>query len=286
MKRHLQRTGTAARQAAIKAGRLVRDPLSPYRSVRELYQPTGQPDVFEEMTLHEHLTEVRDRIVRIVIVIIPLFLLSFFLAPSVLEQIQMKANASQGLDIRAPTDPLMLYFKVSLYIAVAMGMPVIVYQLIAFLSPGLTRKEKRVLFAALPFVTLLFIGGVSYGYFVAAPQAMNFLSGFQAAVFNWEPDANETLSFFMTLMLGLGISFQLPLVMFLLSRLGIVSPRTMRAWRRYAILLIAIAAAIITPSTDPFNMMLVAIPLYALYEVGIVVSSVFAGRVRPENVAT
>ncbi len=278
MNSKLYRTGSGARQAAKRSARLARDPLAPYRSVRGLYAANDDPDVFEEMTLHAHLTEVRDRVMRIVIVILPLFLLAFFVAPSAMEQIQIKANATEGLDVRSPTDPLMMYFKVAFYIAVAMGMPVIVYQLVAFLSPGLTRKEKRVLFAALPFVSMLFIGGVSYAYFVAAPQALNFLSGFQSSVFRWEPDANETLSFFMTLMLGLGISFQLPLVMFLLAKLGILSPVQMRQWRRYAILVIAIAAAIITPSTDPFNMMLVAIPLYFLYEVGIVVSSLFASK--------
>jgi sec-independent protein translocase protein TatC len=273
----LQRSASSARSIGHKGVRAVRNPLAPYRAVRSVYAPdTGEPDTFAEMTLQEHLVEVRDRLVRVLMVLLPLFVLAFFLSPNVLHQIQMKAQATEGLDVRSPTDPLTLYFKVALYIAVALGMPAIIYQVVAFLSPGLTRKEKRALFSALPFISLLFLGGIAYGYFVAAPQALIFLSGFQSNVFSWQPDGQETLSFFLTLMLGLGISFQLPLVMFVLAKLGILLPRQMRAWRRYAVLVIAIAAAVITPSTDPFNMILVAIPLYLLYELGIIISSAFA----------
>lgn len=266
-----------ARQVGSSTARLLQDPLAPYRAAREIYAPEPDtPDTFEEMTLEQHLYELRDRIVRILAALLPLFVIAFFIAPRILTEIQYKANAVHGLDIRSPTDPLTLYFKVALYIAVALGMPVIVYQVVAYLAPGLTRKEKRVLYSALPFVSVLFLGGASYGYFVAAPQALSFLSTFLPGVFSWEPDGNETLSFFLTLMLGLGLSFQLPLIMFMLAKLGVLSPPQMRAWRRYAILLIAIVSAVITPSTDPFNMILVAVPLYLLYEVGIVISSVFA----------
>jgi sec-independent protein translocase protein TatC len=273
----IQRSASGARSIGQKSVNFARDPMAPYRAIREVYGPdTDEPEVFDEMTLQEHLIEVRDRIVRVLGVLLPLFLLAFIISPQVLQQIQIKANALEGLDVRSPTDPLSLYFKVAFYIAIALGMPAIVYQVVAFLSPGLTRKEKRMLFTAMPFISLLFLGGVSYAYFVAAPNALNFLSTFQAGVFHWQPDGQETLAFFLTLMLGLGIAFQLPLVMFILAKLGILLPYQMRKWRKYAILAIAIAAAVITPSTDPFNMILVAIPLYILYELGIIVSAAFA----------
>lgn len=274
----IRHAGAGIRQVGVTAGKFARDPLAPYRSVRDIYAPDDpeRSDDFEEMTLHEHLAELRDRIVRLLLVLLPFLAFAFFITPRILREIQEKANAVQGLDIRSPTDPLTLYFKVALYITVALGMPAIVYQIIAFLSPGLTRKEKRIVYSSLPFISLLFLGGVSYGYFVAAPRALIFLSSFLPSVFSWQPDGNETLTFFLTLMMGLGIAFQLPLVMFLLAKLGVMTPRQMRAWRRYAILLIVIAAAVITPSTDPINMMIVAIPLYLLYEIGIVVSLVFA----------
>ncbi|MGB3305564.1 MAG: twin-arginine translocase subunit TatC [Thermomicrobiales bacterium] len=271
------RIGSLSVRAVAKTAHVARDPLAPYRAIKDIYRtPDGTPDVFEEMTLQEHLTEVRDRLMRIVFALVPLFIFGFMVAGRILTEIKDKANAAQGLDVRSPTDPLTLTFKVATYVALAIGMPIIVYQIVAFLAPGLTRKEKRVLYTALPFISILFISGAAYGYFVAAPRALYFLSSWNSAAFSWQPDGPETISFFLTLMLGLGIAFQLPVIMFILAKIGIVTPRLMRKWRRYSILLIAVAAAIITPSTDPFNMMIVAVPLYVLYELGIVISSIFA----------
>jgi sec-independent protein translocase protein TatC len=244
--------------------------------VPRLPQVTDEPDVFEEMTLQEHLEELRDRIMKMVIAIVPTFLFGFFIAGRVMQDIREKANALEGMDVRSPTDTLTLTFKIALYIAIAICMPIIVYQVVAFLAPGLTRKEKRILFTSLPFVAILFAIGVYYGYFVAAPRALYFLSQWNTDAFNWQPDGNETISFFLTLMIGLGLAFQLPVIMFLLAKIGIVSPRTMRKWRKYSYMVLLVAAAIITPSTDPYNMAIVAIPLVILYEVGIIISAIFA----------
>src|SRR5262249_15104036 len=175
-----------------------------------------------------------------------------------------------------PTDPITLYFKVALYIAIALALPVLLWQLIGFLLPGLTKKEKRFLILSLPFVVLLFIAGVAYGFFFAAPRALQFLAGFMSDMFEWSPEGSETITFFLTLMIGLGLAFQLPVVMFILAKLGVVSPKKMSSWRKYAILVLMILAAVITPSTDPFNMMVVFVPLYVLYEAGILVSRLFA----------
>jgi sec-independent protein translocase protein TatC len=241
-----------------------------------LPEVTDEPDVFEEMTLQEHLEELRDRIMKMVIAIVPAFIFGFIIQGRILRDIREKANALDGLQNLSPTDPLTLSFKVALYVALAITMPIIVYQLIAFLAPGMTRKEKRFLFMSLPFVTVLFVLGVYYGYFVAAPRALYFLSNWNEDVFNWQPTGNDTVAFFLTLMIGLGIAFQLPVIMFILSKLGIARPDQMRKWRKYAFLVLMIASAIITPSTDPYNMAVVAIPLVVLYEVGIIISSLFA----------
>jgi sec-independent protein translocase protein TatC len=173
--------------------------------------------------------------------------------------------------------------KIALYVAIGIAAPVIIYQLVGFLAPGLTKKEKRILYTSLPFVTLLFVGGVSYAFFFAIPRALAFLSGFQSEIFQWEPDGNEVVGFYLTIMLGLGLAFQMPLVMFLLAKLGVVSPAKMRAGRRYAFLLILVASALITPTTDPFNMALVALPLVALYEVGILLALLFARNAKPRT---
>ena len=244
---------------------------------------TDEPyeDVFEEMTLQEHLEELANRILKAVIAIGVSFAAGIFLAYPLLQNIAENANVlvggeAGGLDISKPTDSITIYFKVALYIAIALAMPVLVYQLIAFLAPGLTRKEKRILFSSLPFISLLFIGGASYAFFFAVPRAFDFLSSFLSGIISWDPDAQEVVNFYLTLMIGLGLSFQLPVIMFLLSKLNIVSPQRMRQYRRYAYLVILILSAVITPSTDPINMAIVALPLIFLYEVGIVVARFFA----------
>jgi sec-independent protein translocase protein TatC len=250
---------------------------------------TDEPyeDVFEEMTLQEHLEELRDRIVKSVVAVAVAFVAGIFLARPVLERIVKAAQVEAaeggfgGLDIQNPTDPITVYFKIALYVAIGFAMPVLVYQFVAFLAPGLTRKEKRILFGSLPFVSLLFLAGVSYAFFFAVPRAFQFLSSWQSDIFSWDPDSAGVVNFYLTLMIGLGAAFQLPLVMFLLAKLNIVTPKKMSQYRKYAFLMILVVSAIITPSTDPINMAFVAVPLYLLYEGGIIIARLFAHPTRP-----
>jgi sec-independent protein translocase protein TatC len=235
----------------------------------------NEPDVFEEMTLLEHMEELRDRILKSVIAIGIAFVAGIFLAQPLLKRLQLEAN-TPGFDVVSPTDPITLYFKVALYIAIAFALPVILWELIGFLLPGLTKREKRFLILSMPFVILLFLLGVAYGFFFAAPRALQFLSNFMSDLYEWSPEGQETISFFLTLMLGLGLAFQLPVVMFIVAKLGLVSPQKMRSWWRYAVVVLLIVAAVVTPSTDPFNMMVVFVPLYLLYEAGLLVARLFA----------
>ena len=234
------------------------------------------PDVFEEMTLIEHLEELRDRIVKSVIAIGIAFVAGVFLAGPMLKRLQTEANATGGFDVVSPTDPITLYFKVALYVAIGFALPVIMWQLVGFLLPGLTGKEKRFLILSMPFVIVLFLLGVSYGFFFAAPRALTFLSSFMSDIYEWSPEGGEVINFFLTLMLGLGLAFQLPVVMFILAKLGAVTPQKMRSFRKYAVIILLILSAVITPSTDPINMAVVFVPLYLLYEAGILVSTLFA----------
>ena len=246
----------------------------------------NEPDVFEEMTLLEHMIELRDRIMKVAIAIGLAFVAGLIFARPVLDIIRTTANTEGGLDVRSPSDPITIYMKVALYIAIGIAAPIIIYQIVGFLAPGLTKKEKRLVYISLPFVSLLFVGGVAYAFFFAIPRALGFLSTFLPEIYNYQPDGNETLGFYLTLMLGLGLAFQLPLVMFLLAKLGVVTPKKMRQGRRYAYLLILVVSAVITPTTDPFNMAFVAGPLVALYEVGIVLAALFARNSAPRNTPT
>jgi sec-independent protein translocase protein TatC len=261
----------------------------------------NEPDIFEEMTLLEHMEELRDRIVKTAIAIGVAFIAGFFFARPLLERIGLQSgvldrgsngellaidqfgNPTGGFDIGGPTDTITIFMKVALYIALSIAAPIILYQMFGFLAPGLTRKEKRILLTSLPFVALLFVAGALYAFFQAAPRALAFLESFGRGIFNWDIDGNETISFYLTLMVGLGLAFQLPVVMFLLAKLNILGPKKMGQYRKYALLVIIVLSAVITPTTDPISLALVAVPLYILYELGIIISYLFA---RPSKPAT
>ena len=237
------------------------------------------PEEFEEMTLQQHLEEFRDRIIKMFIALVPAFIIGWLFHKRVLRDIRDKSQAIDGLQIIDAVGGLTISFQISLYIAIAICIPVIFYQFIAFLMPGMTRKEKKFLFTSLPFITILFVAGAMFGYFIAAPRALEFLSGWNSESLKWEITAQNAVTFFLRLVIGIGVGFQLPIIVFVLSKLGIVSVEKLRQWRKYAYLILMIAAAVITPTPDPINLATVAIPLILLYELGIVISAVFGRTV-------
>src|ERR671920_2012032 len=117
----------------------------------------------------------------------------------------------------------------------------------------------------MPFVVLLFLLGVAYAFFFAAPRALTFLSGFMSDLFEWSPEGSAVITFFLTLMLGLGLAFQLPVVMFVLAKLGVASPAKMRSFRKYAVIILLVLSAVVPPATDPLNIAVRFFPLYFFY---------------------
>lgn len=259
---------------------------TPLRRRRNVSQPPPPPPVeseesFVEMTLQEHLEELRKRILYSAISVLVALGIGLWLSGSVLEIMANHAQTpGERLQVISPTEGFVTYFKVALYIAIAIAMPVLVYQLLAFIFPGLTKGERKYVMLSVPFVMILFAGGVSFAFFVLVPRALDFLSGFGSSYFEWNPRAEEIISFYMRLMLGVGIIFQLPLVMYIPARIGIIGWRRYAKFRKYALILAMIAAAIITPTPDPFNMMLVAVPTYVLFELGILLSMTVRKTVR------
>lgn len=234
-------------------------------------------DVFEEMTLAEHLDELRSRLVKTCVGIGLAFIVGLFLTRPLLGVVRDKANVER-FDVIEATEPITSFFKTALYIAIAFALPLIFYQIFAFVSPGLTRKEKRYVYGSLPFVVVFFLLGAGFAFFLAIPRAFEFLSNFNSDLFDYSPTFGSIAAFYIQVSLGMGIAFELPIIMFLLSRLGIISPKRMSASRRYAIVVVMVAAAIITPTPDPFNMLFVAAPIYLLYEVGIIFAKIAARR--------
>ena len=269
--------GQGSLHAASAVGNVVRHPLAPVKSARAAVQeiwnpPPDTPEVFEEMTLFEHLDELRSRIVKSCVAFAPAFVIGLIFSKSLIALIEKQAHITEGFQILSPTEPFTDYMKVALYIGLAIAFPVIFYQAIAFVGPGLTRREKRYVLMSLPFVTVLFILGVLFAFFVAAPQAFGFLSTFGDGLFRWDPRGQEVLNFYLKLMIGAGLAFQLPAVMFVLAKLRILSAQKQAALWRFALVGILIAAALITPTPDPFNMLVAASPLLILYGLGLLLA--------------
>ena len=230
--------------------------------------PPDEPDVFEEMTLAEHLEELRSRIFKTCVGLAGSFVVGLILARPALELVKRQTGIER-FDINQATENITDYFKIALYIALMIALPLIFYQAFGFVAPGLTRKEKRIVYSTLPFAVVFFLAGAGFAFFFAIPRAFAFLSSFMTDTFDYSPTFSSIASFYIQVTLGMGLAFQTPIVMFLLARIGIVGPRRFGASRRYAAVGVLLAAAIITPTPDPFNMLFVAAPIYGLYELGI-----------------
>ncbi len=174
------------------------------------------------------------------------------------------------------------YMTVSLAVGIILAMPLIVYQLFAFVAPGLTRQEKRYIFMALPVVTLFFIGGLMFGWFVSTPAAIYFLIGFSdSALIQVQPTISDFLRIVTLLLLINGIVFELPIIIYILAFMGVTSAQQLSKYRRYAVVIVTVVAAIITPTGDPINLALLAIPMYLLYELGIIFARFVPRRDEP-----
>ncbi|HEY8732619.1 MAG TPA: twin-arginine translocase subunit TatC, partial [Candidatus Limnocylindria bacterium] len=182
--------------------------------------------------------------------------------------------------IISPTEGFTTYMRVSLFTGIALSMPIILYEIYAYVDPALRPNERRFLLTLGPFVLLLFVGGMAFCYFLLLPNAINFLFTFGSDVFEASPRASEYISFVTTFILGVGLVFEMPVIIFAVTRIGLVSRDWLAKQRRFVLLFVFIAGAIITPTPDPFNQTLVAVPMYLLFELGLLLSRFGGGRRR------
>jgi sec-independent protein translocase protein TatC len=231
----------------------------------ELEEETGG-----QMTLLEHLEELRSRLVKVAIAIGIATAISFAFAQQFVDFLAVPIGGLDKLQAIDVTENISVFMQVSLIGGLVLAMPVIVYQLIRFIVPGLTDDEKRYLWIVVPTASLLFVVGVAFAFFVMLPNAVPFLTSFLNIP--TKPRPETYFGFITKLMFWIGVSFQTPLILAFLARLGIITPQLLIKYRRYAIVLMAILAAVITPTVDPVNMMLVMAPLVILYELGILLS--------------
>jgi sec-independent protein translocase protein TatC len=218
------------------------------------------------MTLMEHLIELRMRLIWVVgALVVGTLIAMIFVNP--LLQFIVRPLSNMGAETMAigPTDTITIFFKVSFTVGAVIAMPVIVYQLIAFMSPGLYPNEKRLLILTLPGVMILFFLGAAFAYFMLLPVAVNFLQNFLGDVIRQEWTIDRYVGFVTRIVFWIGVAFETPLVIAFMARAGLVSgPQLLKVWRQ-AIVIIAVVAAAITPTVDPINMSIVMGPLIILY---------------------
>ncbi len=219
------------------------------------------------MTLMEHLVELRKRLMWIVGALLLATILSMVFVVPILEFITRPLLASGGQAPQAlgPTDSIGVFFKVSFTMGTALALPLIIYQVIAFMAPGLYPHEKRAIYLMLPGVVLLFAIGATFAYFLLLPAAVGFLQNFLGTVISQDWSIDRYIGFVTRLVFWIGVSFELPLVVAVLARTGLVSGKQLLRYWRHALIVVAIAAAAITPTVDPVNMTLVMGPLLVLY---------------------
>jgi sec-independent protein translocase protein TatC len=274
-------------------GRAPKSPPPPTTPIKEEIEelPPEEDGEGARMGFFEHLDELRQRITRAAIALVVGSIVGIAVAQPALEYlVQPYCNAVKDNVIQTdegsggavitdsdcrlvslgPTGGVVAYFRVALTIGGIIAVPTITYQLLMFIFPGLTRKEKRIVLLSLPAVMFLFLIGVAFAWFILMPPALGFLEGFQATLFKPEWTADLYLSFITSLIFWMGVAFETPLVFFVLGLIGVVSVGPLiRNWR-IAVVGAAIAAALITPTIDPVNMFLVMGPLMALYALSII----------------
>ena len=226
----------------------------------------------------EHLEELRHRLVASVIAVVAGVLVSVIPVPGfdsithyVVELLAARAPAGKLLTL-GPGEGFFTFLEVSLIIGVALAMPVIIYQVLAFVAPALYENEKKYLYIAVPGVSFSFLCGVVFCYVVMLPFAIAFLGGFASDVFNPQWSAERYLDFVTTFLFWVGVTFELPIIMYFPSKMGVVSAARLASFRKYAFVLAFVAGAIITPTPDPINQTIVSLPIYFLFELGVILA--------------
>jgi sec-independent protein translocase protein TatC len=242
-------------------------------------------DELPRMTLLEHLDELRRRILNSVITLLIAFLICWYFSPQIFSWLERPI-----MDVLPPGDklaftdlagPFMLYVKVALLAAVFVASPVLLTQVWLFIRPGLYRRERRLALPFIVFTTLFFVLGGYFGYRIAFPLVVRFLLGV-GGDFKQVVTIQSYLSMMSKILLGLGLVFEMPMLIFFFARLGLVTARKLIKWFRWAVLAIFVVAAIITPTPDVATQTVFAVPMILLYLLGVVVAALFGKKADAE----
>ncbi|MQY82026.1 MAG: twin-arginine translocase subunit TatC [Dehalococcoidia bacterium] len=221
-----------------------------------------------KLSILDHLQELRQRLIKSVIAVAVASVIAFIFYEWIFYILKLPTEGLNLIYIEM-TEMLGTIMKVCLIAGIILAMPYLVYHGIMFVSPALTPKEKKYVYFILPWIALMFMGGVVFSYFVLIPPATRFLISFGSGIASPEIRVGNYISVVARLLLAIGIVFEMPVITTFLARLGVLKPKWLSDHRKTAIIFAFILAAIITPTFDPINQSLVAIPLIILYEMSI-----------------
>lgn len=265
---------------------------SPYRKIGAFLnnEPEERPftdaltdTVKTPSVLIEHVEAFRKHLLRALVVTALLVGVTLYYTNQLMAILARPIGGLENLQAIQVTENIGVFMRVGLFGGVALAIPYIAFELYLFIAPGLPVRARRYGLVGIPLAALFFFAGITFSYFIMLPTALPFLLGFGGIPAH--PTANSYYGFITNLLFWIGVAFEFPLVIFVLSAMGLVKPRMLLNQWRLAIVIIAIVAAVITPTVDPVNMSLVMAPMIVLYFFSIVMSSMAqAGRSKPQAV--
>ncbi|KXJ39227.1 preprotein translocase subunit TatC [Bacillus spizizenii] len=239
-----------------------------------------------QMSLLEHIAELRKRLLVVALAFVVFFIAGFFLAKPMIVYLQ-KTDEAKELTLNAfnLTDPLFVFMQFAFIIGIVLTSPIILYQLWAFVSPGLYEKERKVTLSYIPISILLFLAGLSFSYYILFPFVVDFMKRIsQDLNVNQVIGINEYFHFLLQLTIPFGLLFQMPVILMFLTRLGIVTPMFLAKIRKYAYFTLLVIAALITPP-ELLSHMMVTVPLLILYEISILISKAAYRKTQKSSAA-
>jgi len=235
------------------------------RSVQQVTEDEG-------MTLADHLRELRERLLKSVIALVVGTAVGLAFAEQILKVLLAPYGPAKQLLVTSPISPLTNVFTVSVTTGAILALPFILYQALAFIFPGLLPHERRWVMIALPFGFGLFLLGVLFAFFVMLPAAVGFLTGIFPSVFNVALTPDDYIPFVAGVMFWMGVAFEMPLIIFVLAKANVINANLLKRHWRWAVVIVAVLAALITPTPDPLNMSIVMVPMLLLYGLSIILA--------------
>jgi len=227
-----------------------------------------------KMSFLDHLEELRWRIIYSLIGLVAGTAICWTFIDYLVDKILLMPARNTGAILQnlRPFGQLFMYMEVAIIAGVVLSLPNLFYQFWKFISPALREKERKYITSIVIFSTLCFLIGIAFAYFVMIPFALKFAVQFGSEAIKNEFAIDEYLSIILSILVGAGFVFELPMISFFLTKIGILKPSFMKKYRRHAIVIIFIVAAVLTPGTDPVSQIILAVPLFLLYEISILIS--------------